>query len=346
MSHRDPTPAPLKWQPEYLLAPPGGKSIYLSVWPLEPPERILRSIIPENHTPVGPRVWELGFIISARKRLWPPAEFFGTKKMFFFRCPHGPPGRWRVGLAIRGTISPRGENNIFVSYCIMSRSQKDSSRSRISHSSTTLSVFGVRHRPVSWGLYQLAFGFHETKSTTFTAFFFCVIWSGWSSTHLTVCYIWLIEDFAVETRGAMLPQAWRSAPTLRFDVISTSAGPPKRSSSLVLAKNTFLQYLANLESYRVSDYIFHFLPHISGAYRPILFVSTMIAFSTSAGPPERVTRSTTSQIVFLSRLPYVLSHFWRHFRHRPVTLNGHPASTSRHFLLTITFDTLLGLTSG
>jgi len=33
--------------------------------------------------------------------------------------------------------------------------------------------------------------------------------------------------------------------------------------------------------------IFHFLPCISGVYRPILFFLTLIAFSTTAGPPER-----------------------------------------------------------
>jgi len=68
---------------------------------------------------------------------------------------------------------------------------------------------------VSCWTIQLAFSFHDTKLTTFTAFIVYVIWSGWSTTHLTVCYIWLIEDVAVETRSAMLPQAWRGAPTLR-----------------------------------------------------------------------------------------------------------------------------------
>jgi len=40
----------------------------------------------------------------------------------------------------------------------------------------------------------------------------------------------------------------------------------------------------------------------------------------------------------LSRLSHVVERFWRHFRHRSVTLLGHPASTSRNFLSIITFD--------
>jgi len=108
-----------------------------------------------------------------------------------------------------------------------------------------------------------------------------------------------------------------------------------------------LQYLANRECRHASDFIFHFLPHTSGVYRPILFISTMITFSTStsAGPPEE-SPVLAKKLVF--RISVSLRHiaFRRHFRHRPVTLKGHLASTSPKFLLTITFDPLLGLTSG
>jgi len=56
----------------------------------------------------------------------------------------------------------------------------------------------------------------------------------------------------------------------------------------------------------------------------------------------------SNMVYTVTRISVSLRHiaFRRHFRHRPVTLKGHPASTSRKFILTITFDPLLGLTSG
>jgi len=76
------------------------------------------------------------------------------------------------------------------------------------------------------------------------------------------------------------------------------------------------------------------------------FISTLITFSTSAGLPKGSPGRVLAKNFSVSRLAYVISRFWGHFRHRPVPKTVTRSSTSQHFLLTITFDPLLGLTSG
>jgi len=121
MSHRDPTPAPLPRQPELFFGAPWRTKYLLDRPALETPQRgYLGLLFLKNHTSVGPRVWELwGFKIPARERLWPPSGIFGTKKMFFSGVSQVAGGSvWRS----EGNFLRR--KNIFVSYCLMSRSQK------------------------------------------------------------------------------------------------------------------------------------------------------------------------------------------------------------------------------